>query len=511
MAGGHAKRSSAVVGPALTAALALAVHGRSVGFGLTGLDDRDLVVDDAAFLSAPGSVLRAFTRAYLHVVDPAHGYYRPMVTASLALDARWGEGHLFAYHATNVLLHAAASALFCVLLQELAMGARVALAGAAAYAVHPALASAVAWIPGRNDSMLAVFALAAWIALARDARSPAAGWKAMHLGAFFLALMTKETAVVLPVVFVAHLLCVGPADDAGAAGAGPRAWLLARRLPPYAIAWAVALVSFAALHGAVDARALGWTADSARVLVASAAQVLFAASPGALASPADMPVVPGLIAVAAIGAATTLMAGVRRRVVLLGAVTFVATLVPTLLSGAGPALACRLELPACGAILAASEIVRALAAARPAEGRRGLAALVAAGVGVLAMVTVAFEGSFRSPRAFAIEAVDDAPHAPLAHVCLGSVLQAAGDDDRAAAEYRAALALGPAEIAHNNLGVLAMSAGRWDEAERELRSELAIQPRYARAYRNLAIVLRHEGRDEEAGVAEMHADALVAP
>jgi Flp pilus assembly protein TadD len=56
-----------------------------------------------------------------------------------------------------------------------------------------------------------------------------------------------------------------------------------------------------------------------------------------------------------------------------------------------------------------------------------------------------------------------------------------------------------------------MSAGRWDEAERELRSELAIQPRYARAYRNLAIVLRHEGRDEEAGVAEMHADALVAP
>ncbi len=73
--------------PAGVAFAAIAAHARSAGFSLTDLDDRDLIVDDQAFLARPASLVRVFGRAYMHVVDPAHAYYRPLVTVSYGLDA----------------------------------------------------------------------------------------------------------------------------------------------------------------------------------------------------------------------------------------------------------------------------------------------------------------------------------------------------------------------------------------------------------------------------------------
>ena len=127
-----------------------------------------------------------------------------------------------------------------------------------------------------------------------------------------------------------------------------------------------------------------------------------------------------------------------------------------------------------------------------------LAAFAAVGVAALALVTFAFEGAFREPGSFAREAVAGSPRSPMAHFCLGQVEQRAGHDERALAEYRAALALGPAEVVHNDIAVLAMKDGRWPEAEAELRAELALNPGYATAEYNLAIVLRREGRRSEA-------------
>jgi Flp pilus assembly protein TadD len=78
------------------------------------------------------------------------------------------------------------------------------------------------------------------------------------------------------------------------------------------------------------------------------------------------------------------------------------------------------------------------------------------------------------------------------------------------AEYETSLALGPGEVVHYNIAVIHMAHARWADAERELREELALDPRYARAYENLAIVLRHEGRDEESQAATETAHKLEA-
>jgi Tfp pilus assembly protein PilF len=462
---------------ALIAACAIAVHARAIGFGLVGLDDRDLLVDDAAFLSRPSALWQAFGRAYLGAVDAGHAYYRPLVTASLALDARWGAAGFASYHATNVALHAAASVAVWMLLRRLYMGRVAAWISAAAFAVHPALTSAVAWIPGRNDSLLALLCVSSWLAfLARR--------RALHLVLFACALLTKETAIALPLVCSAHALLLEPP--------------LAGRLATHAAGWL----------GLIGARLAVWPPSSgsmplaldltrwAQSLLGGLGELALPLRPFAIAVAPDVPVVPGVAALLGIAVAVFALRGVRRRVVALGVAAFFLWLLPPVLATGSLVLGQRLYLPAVGAMVVLAELLRA--AAPEPQGHRLEAALGGVALVALAAVTLAFQGTFRNARSFAREAVDASPHCALAHFCLGQSLQTDGDDDRALAEYRMALTLGAVEVVHNNVAVILMKRALWPEAASELEQEIASNPGYARAHLNLAVVLRHEGKREDA-------------
>jgi hypothetical protein len=474
-------RLHAAIDAASVVAAAVAVHGRSLAFDFTGLDDRDLVVDDQPFLSAPSSLWRVFGRAYMHVVDAVHAYWRPLVTWTLVLDAQWSGVRPFGYHLTNLVLHAIACVLVWALLGSFRLGPAVTLAGALVFAVHPALAAAVAWVPGRNDTLLAVLALAAWIALLR-------GWTAVHLTFFALALLTKETAFALPLVWALH---------AGLLGVGPRG----RALGLHAVAWGLLGGVRVLLHPAD----VTLTMANASRFVGALGQLVLPVHLSVLADAQDVPAWPGVVAVVGIALALRLVPGVRGRVVAVGASAFVLLLLPSVLLPGTLVLDSRLYLPAVGVVLVLGEIVRALSLER-----RVLAAFAGVSLVALAVVTMAFEGSFRDRRAFARDAVAESPHSAMAHFCLGRSAQLDGDDDLALTEYQAALARGPAEVVHNDIAVLHMKHARWPEAEEELRQELSGNPRYAEAYYNLGIVLRRQNRLAEACAAEQDAVRLGA-
>jgi hypothetical protein len=493
---GHARADALVLGAVLL------VHGRSVAFGLIGLDDQDLLADDAAFLRGPVNVLRIFTRSYMHVVDPHHPYFRPLVTASFALDARWPGTSPVAYHATNLLLHACASLLFLGLLRRFAMGI-AATAGALLFAVHPALAAAVAWIPGRNDSLLTVFVLAAWQFLPFEgftplpAAPPRLGGLGLHLAFFALALSTKETALVAPAVWTVHLALQG--------GRGP-----ANR--PKSM-WAILLAGWILLVAA-RLRLAPPPAPSIRVqdafvflsvLVRSLGAAVFPVSPALLGDAADLPLAVGAGALLAVAAAM-FVPGVRPRGVALGAAAYVVFLLPGFFAGTSLLLATRLYLPACGILLVVTEALRALLD-RSAT-RRSALSFAFATTAVFALVSLAYESTFANRRRFARAEVDASPHCAMAHFCLGASYQMDGDEGRATVEYRSAIALGAVEVVHNNIAVIEMGRGEWPAAEADLRREIAVNPGYARAYRNLATVLRHQGRDADAATVGAEAAAL---
>jgi hypothetical protein len=475
---------------------AVLAHAQSLWFSFTDLDDRDLIVDDHAFLADPANLVRAFGRAYMHVVDPGHAYYRPLVTVSYGLDAQWSGDRPLGYHLTNIALHAIASILLLAVLRRF-VPAGVAGVLAVVFAVHPALSAAVAWIPGRNDSLLVVFSLAAWLTGLRDRARASRVDRTLHLAFFAMALLTKETAIALPLVWIAQSIALP--------------WPRDRRVDAfvYVGGWVVLIVAAAIAHrvtcqsaGAIDAHVM--LENLPQLVLSGLGKIALPFDPTVLTTPEDLSPWPGMIAAVGLAAATRWVPGVRGRIVAFGMATFVLGLMPVLAVPGTLVLDNRLYLPACGVLLAVAEIVRAVVFERPEPvPPRLFAALSAVAVLVLVLVTLGYEGSFRDPRTFARAAVAGAPHSPLAHFCMGKAYQTGGEVDRALTEYETSLALGPGEVVHNNIAVIYMARAQWTDAERELREELAIDPGYARAYDNLAIVLRREGRLEEAqGAAE---------
>jgi Tfp pilus assembly protein PilF len=473
-----------------------AVHARSIGFDFTYLDDRDLIVEDSPFLLGPKSVLRAFTRSYMSVVDGQHPYYRPLVTVSYALDARWSGLRPLGYHATNVFLHIVASVLVYALLRRYALGTLVTLLAALVFAVHPALAAAVAWVPGRNDSLLAVLALSSWLFFSRDARRPSWPDRLLHLAFFGLSLLTKESALAVPLVCAADLAFVQPTLFARFS----RSWAGLVVAGGWCVAIGVRLLAHPMSGAATAAEVCG----KLPLVFTSLGQLVFPANPSLVTVKDDVSVWPGALAIGVVVAAACVLPSVRWRTVAAGGATYLLFLLPALLVPGTLIQSSRLYLPAVGVVLSVAEIVRALGA----RDRTLLDASFATAVAALAAITVGYEGTFRDRHAFARGAVDAAPHSPLAHFCLGQSYQVDGASDRALAEYRLALLLGETYVVHNNIGVIYMASARYAEAEREFREELSLDPRYARAYRNLAIVLRHEGRPEESWRADEEAERL---
>jgi hypothetical protein len=239
-------------------------------------------------------------------------------------------------------------------------------------------------------------------------------------------------------------------------------------------------------------------------LLGGLGEVALPLRPIAIAVVRDVPVVPGVAALLGIALAAVALRGVRRRVVALGVAVFFLWLLPPVLATGSLVLGQRLYLPAVGAVVVLAELLRAAA-----PGPQG-AAWGGVGLVALAAVTLAFQGTFRDPRSFARDAVDASPHCALAHFCLGQSLQLDGDDDRALAEYRMALTLGAVEVVHNNVAVILMKRALWPEAGSELEQEIASNPGYARAHLNLAVVLRHEGKREDACRSATSASELQA-
>jgi tetratricopeptide (TPR) repeat protein len=466
--------------PPLAAAV---VHAPELAFRFTSLDDITLIVDDQPFLATASAPLAAFGRSYFHVIDAAHAYYRPLVTASYAVDARVSCASPLAYHATNVLLHVVATLLVLALLRRLRIDPVTAACAALVFAVHPALVEAVAWIPGRNDSLMTVFALGALVMFAR-------GRVVLHLACFAAALFAKETALAIPPLCIAYW------------------WLVERPSPLLSpsrarfaalfFGWSLVVCAFFIAR----ARVLAGASSAIDPRVALAHLLLLVTSLGKIALPVDLAVLAttddsatwpavaiGVGAVVAIAVAAWRVSGVRVRVIAFGAALYGLSLVPTLFAPGTLALECRLYLPTVGAVVVLAEIARALA---QDGSRRRVVVASAAALGIaLAAITVGYAGAFRDPHAFAKAAVTGSPHSSLAHFTLGQSHHLRGDLDRAIGEYAFALALDPTEpLVHNNLAVISMKRADWARAEEELHKELDVNPGCATATRNLDIVVR---------------------
>ncbi|HWP07518.1 MAG TPA: tetratricopeptide repeat protein [Polyangiaceae bacterium] len=464
-------------------ALTAALYARTLGYPWSYLDDQELVVADLAFLSEQGAAAQAFSRPYFQGRERDHAYYRPVVTASFALDAA-GSGNVAAgYRATNVLLHALAGCLLLLVLVAEGFSRGLSVLVTLAFVAHPALGAAVAWIPGRDDVLLGLFSLAAWLALKRLEQGVRLLPAVVHGACFFLALGSKETALALPVVFALGRVIV----ERRPLGAAVPRWL--------ALTWAGVIAAALLLRRTVLGPELGLPAFGGellvglKVLVTGLGSLLLPFRPQFLAVPGDVPLLPGCLALGLLLALLALP-GISRRRVLVALGAYVALALPSVPASSVLVLESRLYLPAIALSLGIAEIARCLPlpnGARPALG---------AGV-VVAAASLAWRtlGDYADRTTFARSLARGSPHSALAQRNLGVAEQLAGDPAAARRAYQRALAADPREpLVHNNLAVLLMAEANLPAAEQELEAELTLHPGCPEAQENLARVRQALGK-----------------
>src|SRR5438876_8536267 len=159
----------------------------------------DFVFDDGPIVSS-NPVIRTispiqFLKSPYWTKQQYAGIYRPFVVFSLSVDyaiwKRWAPG----FRLTNLALHSINGFLVFLLCTSLAGEGMVPLAAMLIYLVHPVHTEAVTSIVGRSDLFAACFFMSAWLLFRR-------GKTMLAAVLFFLALLSKENAIVLPAVLI---------------------------------------------------------------------------------------------------------------------------------------------------------------------------------------------------------------------------------------------------------------------------------------------------------------------
>jgi protein O-mannosyl-transferase len=449
-----------------------------------------------------------------------HDITRPLVALSYALDQKiWGK-EPFGYHLTSVLLHMLNAGLFAWLVwtgcedrrrhpgsSGKLRAVRAAPIAALLFAVHPMLTEAVGYISGRSELLCAAFLLLALHAgraalLSGRTALPTGhtAWLLATLGCWVLALTSKETALLFPLVLFLYDRWV----------IGERAFSGRRRalyLTMGSVAVMLALARFAIFLGIEHRRTAGINAsliwvelDAVRqygvMLLLPYRQSIF--HEVAAVGPATPSV---LIAISGIVLCTVMAWRVRRGhgLASFGVFWFLLMLVPSsvlvLFDRGEPMAEHRVYVASMGVFLVAGLAVdRFVGSLARATGTLVLASVTLA-------IVVAFGGRtylrneiWSDPLVVWLEAAEAAPGSWFPALLLGEELHRAGQHEQAIGAFRRAIQLKPDEPGpHGKLGLCLAEMKELDGAASEFARQQALDPRSTEAINGLATVALLQG------------------
>lgn len=515
------KRSAAVFACGLAAAITLVVFLPSLRNDFVAWDDDSNFLNNPHYRGlGPDPLGWMFTTTHL-------GPYQPLSWITLGLDyVLWGEARPWGYHLTSIVLHALNAGLLAWLVMLLMRAAAQrrdapakprgvspwwALAIALLWSLHPLRVEAATWLSERREVLCGTFSLLALVAHLR------ARPRAITFALAVAAMLSKATAVTLPILFIIHDLWADA--DRTAPSAGPRPLLLIRRhgwtLAAAAVVAAVAIIGQIRSEAAASLSGVYWYERPMLLGYGLAFYIFKTVWPFGLAPLYEAPpefrgvMAAGYAGLAAAAVALALAWRWRRRspecCALLAAYIILVLPVGGLIKVGSQLAADRYAYqPGWMVILLAAVLSRRMLqrgfsgdSARRIAGRLLLIGLAAG----LAWRTLTQQAIWRDTESLWTHQLAVAPDTAIAHHKLGLLLleRATGDDwKRAEGHFRAAVAKFP-DFAESwgGLGELQRRDGRIADAAQSLAMALRYEPRLLPALSGMAEVLwRMERRDE---------------
>jgi len=191
---------------------------------VNSLDGQFVYDDGVQILRNPAirsleNIPRVFTQSVWQFMNPGGqqpvgAYYRPLFNVALIVNYRWFGFEAPGWHAVSLILHCVATLLVFLLARQWGLAHATAATAALLFGLHPVHSESVAWISGLPDPLAAVFVLAALVFYEQHRAGGPRWLLAASLACFSLALLSKEIAVVVPVlVLLRERLDRRPVDD----------------------------------------------------------------------------------------------------------------------------------------------------------------------------------------------------------------------------------------------------------------------------------------------------------
>jgi len=461
----------------------IVLYARTLWFGFTYFDDDSMILRNTGSIGSLKNIWTALTGNLNRGATP---YYRPLLDISLIINHAICRSAPWGYHLINILLHLGACYLLYGFLKRTGVNSLMSLLLTTLFAVHPANTAAVAWIPGRNDILLALFAIPMLSSFISFINGFNRTDLMMSMALYGACLLTKETALMLPPVCLSYVLindrrCLKKKELWTVAGL----WLL------ISLVWGWARGRALGFNPELQASRLQPVTYMVDVLWSYLGKAFFAAGLSPVAVLTNPSLVWGLAA-AVLLAGMAFWGGLRNRGwFFFGLAWMLLTTAPNLITGSFIPLALehRFYLPFMGLLVAVSQM---LFINLDRNWKMWIAVLLVAVAGVKSF---SYAGDFSGRRPFWDKARETSPGNALVHYNLGLMYQERGQLQSALEEYNAALRLSPDYAAvYNSLGTVEQALGRNTEAEKAFLKAISLRSNFPEARCNLGGLYFSQGR-----------------
>jgi tetratricopeptide (TPR) repeat protein len=148
-------------------------------------------------------VERVWSFAYPNIPG---NYYRPIFLLFLLINYKIFGPYAAGWHLVTVAAHVGVTYLVYLMVRRLTCDPVTALIAAVVFGVDPVHIESVAWISGVTDPLFALFLMPSFLCYLnwREGKPHRRGWLAGSLALYAFAMLSKETALVLPIIIFAY-------------------------------------------------------------------------------------------------------------------------------------------------------------------------------------------------------------------------------------------------------------------------------------------------------------------
>ena len=439
------------------------------------------------------------------------GYYQPLAMISLMLDCAVGGSpdNLLPFHLTSLVLHVANTLLVFFFTHLLFRRPWAAAAAALIFGLHPITVESIPWVAERKTLLTAFFAILCFIFYVQYTRRPGLMRYTICLILYILALMSKPTSLMLPVLML--LLDFWPLNRLNRRA-------LLEKIPLLVIASLFALIAFLSQAKTSAVIMPGEYPPLAIPLVVCHNIVFYLwkvlwpthisafypyPRPISLHTPAYLWGVVGTVILL-----PAIILSLRwTRVILSGWLFFFLAMLPAIgiIGYANTIAADRFAyFPMVGLLMSATyALSRGADAATRTKRPAATVSLIAVFIAVLALAeasaTRRYLARWSDSMTLYAYLVDLVPESEALHYNYAELLTRHGRSDEAITHYREAIRINPifAEP-HTNLGILLLARHQPDIAIEQFEEAARLDPDLDQAWTNLANTLIQVGRPDEA-------------